>query len=164
MDELFSIGQIRERVGEMGREIREFYRGRDLTVLVLMNGGAFFGVDLARAIDLPLWFDSMRVASYSGITRGELRLESPPKLPLNGREILLADDVFDSGETIRLCKEMLLARGAAGVRCAVLINKDVPGRKLEPDWAGFTAPDRFLVGFGMDHDEMHRNLPFVGVI
>ena len=164
MDELFSVGAIAARVAELGREIGTFYAGKELTLIVLMNGGAFFGADLARAIDLPLWFDSLRTASYTNDLRGGFQLESPPKLDPRGREILLADDVFDSGETIRNCREYLLAQGAAGVRCAVLVDKQVPGRESAPDWAAFTAPDRYLVGFGMDSREKYRNLPFVGAL
>ena len=164
MDELFSAEQIAARIAEMGREIREFYRGRDLTLIAVMNGGAFFAADLARAVDLPLWFDSIRAASYSDDRRGEFHLESEPKLDPRGRQILLADDVFDSGNTLRLCRELLLDRGAAEVRCAVLVNKIIPGRSSMPDWAGFSAPDRYLVGVGMDSHEMYRNCPFVGAI
>ena len=165
MDILFSKDQIAERTAELGREITAFYTGKELTVIVLMNGGAFFGCDLARAIDLPLWFDSLRAASYVNDTRsGEVALASALKLDPAGREILLVDDVFDSGETVKKCREHLLALGAAGVRCAVLINKRVPGRQSEPEWAGFTAPDRYLVGFGLDSNELYRNLPCIGAI
>ena len=164
MEELFSAAIVAARVAEMGRRIGDFYAGRPLTVVVLMNGGAFFGVDLARAIPLPLWFDSLRAASYSGHSRGEFHLEAEPKLDPRDREILLADDVFDSGETIRHCREYFLERGAAEVRCAVLIDKRVPGRASSPDWAGFSAPNRYLVGCGMDSHEEHRALPFVGAV
>ncbi len=164
MDELISAAKVSAKVKEMGQAIGDFYAGKPLTVVVLMNGGAFFGIDLARAIPLPLQFDSLRAASYTADRRGRFRLEAEPKLDPRGREILLADDVFDSGETIRHCREYFLKRGAAGVRCAVLINKRVEGRASEPEWAGFDAPDRYLVGCGMDSHEEYRALPFVGAI
>ena len=165
MRELFSKDEIFQKVAELGRELTEFYRGRELTVIVLMNGGAFFGSDLARAIDLPLWFDSIRVSSYTHDRRGdEVKLSDTLKLPVKERDILLVDDVFDSGETIRTCKEHLLNAGAKSVRAAVLVNKQVAGRKNEPDWAVFEAPDLYLVGFGLDSEELYRNIPCVGVI
>lgn len=165
MEEIFSKSDISGRIAELGREITDFYRGKDLTVIVLMNGGAFFGCDLARAIDLPLWFDSIRAASYVNDVRGgEVALASALKLDPAGREILLVDDVFDSGETVKKCKSHLLNLGAAGVRCAVLVNKKVHDRVCEPEWAAFDAPDKYLVGFGMDSHEIYRNLPYVGVM
>lgn len=165
MEEIFSKELIASRLTELGKEITDFYRGKELTVIVLMNGGAFFGCDLARAIDLPLWFDSIRVSSYINDVRGgKVALASALKLDPAGREILLLDDVFDSGETIKKCKQHLLELGASGVRCAVLVNKNVPGRESEPEWAAFDAPDKYLIGFGMDSYELYRNLPFVGVM
>ena len=164
MEVLYSEAEIIRRIAEMGREIARFYAGKPLTLIVLMNGGAFFGADLARAIDLPLRFDSMRAASYVADARGAVRLETAPKLDPRGREILLADDVFDSGKTMEFCRKNLLGRGALGVRCAVLIDKRVPGRGSRPDWAGFAAPDRYLVGYGMDSCEEYRNLRFVGMV
>ncbi|MBQ9786976.1 MAG: hypoxanthine phosphoribosyltransferase [Lentisphaeria bacterium] len=163
METLFAQEEVRCRIGELGAEITGFYRGMNLTIVVLMNGGAFFGCDLARAVDLPLWFDSLRASSYIHDCRsGKVNLTGGLKLPVAKRHILLVDDVFDSGETIRTCKEYLLAAGALSVKSAVLVNKEVAGRKSEPDWACFTAPDRYLVGFGLDSEELYRNIPFVG--
>ncbi len=165
MEEIFSKELIADRISALGRSITDFYAGKDLTIIVLMNGGAFFGCDLARAIDLPLWFDSIRAASYVNDVRGgKVALASALKLDPAGREILLVDDVFDSGETVKECKQHLLDLGAAGVRCAVLVNKKIAGRDSEPEWAAFEAPDKYLVGFGMDSREVYRNLPFVGVM
>ena len=164
MEVLYSEKEIARRIAEMGREIAPFYAGKPLTLIVLMNGGAFFGADLARAIGQSFWFDSMRTASYIADARGAVRMETEPKLDPRGREILLADDVFDSGNTVEFCRKYLLERGALGVRCAVLIDKQVPGRKSRPEWAGFTAPDRYLAGYGMDFCEEYRNLPFVGMV
>ena len=165
MRELFGQNDIARRVAELGREITGFYRDKPLTVIVLMNGGAFFATDLAREIDLPLWFDSLRASSYTHDCRGnEVKLSDTLKLPVDGRDILLVDDIFDSGETIKACAKHLLAAGARSVRSAVLVNKLVSGRETQPDWAGFEAPDLYLVGFGLDSEEFYRNLPCIGVI
>lgn len=163
MEELFSREAVSSRIKELGREIADFYRGKDLTVIALMNGGAFFACDLVREMDLPLFFDSMRVSSYIHDCRSsEIKFGGEVKLEVKDRHILIADDVFDSGETIRACSEYLLAQGALSVKSAVLVNKKVADRKSEPDWSGFDAPDRYLVGFGLDSEELYRNLPFIG--
>ena len=163
MEVLFPRKKVAARVKELAEEISAFYDGRDLTVIALMNGGAFFACDLVREMDMPLWFDSMRVSSYIHDCRcGEVKLNGELKLPVSGRDVLLVDDVFDSGETIRVCRKFLLDAGAASVRSAVLVNKKVDGRNSEPDWQGFEAPDRYLVGCGLDSEEFYRNLPFVG--
>jgi hypoxanthine phosphoribosyltransferase len=159
-EELFSREVIAERIRELGREISDYYRGGDLTVVVLMNGGAFFACDLVREMDVPLWFDSLRASSYIHDRRcDEVQLSGALKLPVTGRDILLVDDIFDSGETIRCCREHLLAAGAASVRSAVLVNKKLSWRKENPDWAAFEAPDSYLIGFGMDTEELDRNIP-----
>ena len=165
MEELFSREIIARRVEELGGEISRFYEGKDLTVIVLMNGGAFFGCDLVRAVSIPMWFDSMRTASYvNDVRSGKVILASELKLPVKDREVLLVDDVFDSGETVKYCRKHLLSLGAKSVRCAVLMNKKLPGRDGEPDWACFTAPDRYLIGMGMDSHELYRNLPLVAAM
>ncbi|MBE6388965.1 MAG: hypoxanthine phosphoribosyltransferase [Lentisphaerae bacterium] len=165
MEQLFSREVVSMRIKEMGRELSSFYAGRQLTVIVLMNGGAFFACDLVREMNIPLWFDSLRASSYIHDRReGKVTLTETLKLPVTGRHILLADDVFDSGETVRTCRQYLLEAGAVSVKSAVLVNKKLPGRTCEPDWAGFEAPDRYLVGFGLDSEEFHRNLPFIGAM
>ncbi|MBE6365456.1 MAG: hypoxanthine phosphoribosyltransferase [Lentisphaerae bacterium] len=157
--------QIAEKIAVLGRELTEYYRGKPLTVIVLMNGGAFFGSDLAREIDLPLWFDSMRASSYIHDCRcDEVKVTATLKLPVNGRDVLLVDDVFDSGETVKKCQSLLKQAGANSVKAAVLVNKQVPGRACQPDWSCFDAPDLYLVGFGLDSEEFYRNVPCIGVI
>ena len=163
MDVLFHREKVSAGIRELAKEISAFYQGRQLTVIALMNGGAFFACDLVREMDMPLWFDSMRASSYIHDCRsGEVKLNGELKLPVAGRDILLADDVFDSGETIRACRNFLLDSGAVSVKSAVLVNKKVDGRSSEPDWQVFEAPDRYLVGCGLDSEELYRNLPFVG--
>ena len=163
-EELFSAPEIAARVAALGGEIGAFYRGKPLTVVAMMNGGAFFACDLARAIPLPLWFDAMTVTSFHRNRRGGLRVLNRLKLPVAGRHILLADDVFDSGATFAYCRGMLLDEGALSVRSAVLVNKRIPGRSEEPEWFCFHGPDRFLFGFGMDSEELYRNLPSVRAV
>ena len=165
VEELFSREMIAGEIRRMGTQISRFYEGKDLTVVALMNGGAFFACDLVREMNIPLWFDSLRASSYIHDRRnGAVLLANDLKLAPAGRHILLADDIFDSGKTVESCKKYLMDAGALSVKCAVLLNKEVPGRTTQPDWAGFNAPDLYLIGAGLDSEEFYRNLPMVGYI
>lgn len=167
MDILFSAERIAERIAAMGNEITEFYRGKPLTVVALMNGGICFAADLSRAIELPIWLDSIGVASYANcVSTGALDFRSTLKLDPKGREILLLDEVLDTGTTLKCVSERLHALGAAGVRTAVMVEKEIPRPKglAHADWAGFLSPQRYLVGYGLDADERYRNLPYIAAI
>ena len=167
METLFTAREIAERVSAMGREIRDFYQAKPLTLLVIANGAIFFGADLARAIDLPLWVDVLPAGSYAGHrSTGRVRLRGEPKLPVAGRHLLLVDEVLDTGITLRALTEHFADAGALSVRTAVMITKKCsrPDGIARADWSGFDAPDRYLVGYGMDSHEEFRNLPDIGVI
>ncbi len=167
MDILFSTERIAERIAAMGNEITEFYRDRPLTVIALMNGGICFAADLSRAIALPIWLDSIGVASYANRTStGTLDFRSTLKLDPKGREILLLDEVLDTGTTLKHISENLRALGAAGVHTAVMVEKEIPRPNglAHADWAGFLCPQRYLVGYGLDADERYRNLPYIAAI
>ena len=163
MEILYSGEEITRRITELGRKISEYYSGKELTVIALMNGGVFFAVDLVRQMNIPMWFDSLRASSYVHDRRtAKVNVCSDLKLPVVGRHLLLVDDVFDSGNTMEVCRRYLLDAGALSVKSAVLINKTVAERRSMPDWAAFSAPDYYLVGYGMDSEELYRNVPFVG--
>lgn len=165
---LFSADQISKRVAELGQSITEHYRGSDLTVIALTNGAMPFAADLIRAIDLPLYVDTLAVASYHADRRGnEFDFRSTLKLNPSGRHVLLVDEVLDSGMTLKRVSQYLLERGVADVRTAVMVIKDIPrknGGLEKADWAGFTAPDDYLVGYGLDSMELYRNLPYIGIL
>ena len=167
METLFTARQIADRVAAMGREIRDFYQAKPLTLLVIANGAIFFGADLARAIDLPLWIDVLPAGSYAGHrSTGKLRLRGELKLPIEGRHLLLVDEVLDTGVTLRDLAEHFRESGALSVRSAVMITKkrSRPDGVSRADWSGFEAPDRYLVGYGMDSREEFRNLADIGFI
>lgn len=167
MEVLFSAEEIAAKVKEMGADITRYYQGKDLTVIILASGGVFFGADLLRAIDLPLWVDTLGVASYvQDRSGGTLNVRSKLKLDCRGRHILLVDEVLDTGNTLRGIKKMLLEQGAESVRTAVIFSKPIerPPEVANADWTGFFAPDRYLVGYGLDSCELYRNLPYVGVL
>ena len=164
MKVLFSQQDIESRVREMGREISERFNGQDITLMILANGGIFFGVDLARAISIPVWVDVIGIASYTNDKKvGIPDFRCPPKLPVNGRHVIIVDDVLDTGDTVKYCKQYFLNQGAASVTSAVLMEKAVAKRDFSAEWKGFDAPDEYLVGSGMDSCEFYRNLDCVAV-
>lgn len=168
MEILFSQEKIARRVAELGREITEFYRGKPLVAVAIANGGVVFAADLIRQIDLDMEFDTIAVASYvNDKSSGEITFRSPGKLPVAGKHVLLLDGVLDSGMTLRHLKEYFLKNNAASCRTAVAIDKKVrraSGGVAHADWQGFVAPDRYLVGYGMDSEERFRNLPYIAAI
>ena len=168
MEILFDEAAIRKRVAEMGREIGAFYGDDLVTLVVLANGALIFGADLARALTCPLELDVISVASYSGDRRaGKVNFRGAPKLDPAGRRILLADEVLDTGITLAAVKRHYLDLGAKEVKTVVMVEKDRP-RPAEAlahaDWTGAVLPDRYLVGYGLDSHERHRNLPHVAAL
>ena len=166
IEELISMDRIASRTAELGAEIAEFYRGKHVTAMVMMNGAMFFAADLLRQIDLPIQVDAIAASSYENNTScGSLTFRAHPKLPFAGRHVLLIDDVLDTGLTIHCVKKYLLERGAASVRSCVLLVKDRHRQNAaEAEWKGFDIPDKYVVGVGLDSAELYRNLPFVGVL
>ena len=167
MDIIYSAGEIANRIAQLGREITEFYRGEELTVFALMNGALPFAADLIRAIGLDCYVDTVSVASYRNCrSTGEPEFRSTLKIPPSGRHILLADEVLDSGVTLQCVAEYFRRRGAASVRTVVMVEKELPRPNglAHADWTGFTAPDRYLVGYGLDADEHYRNLPYIAAL
>ena len=167
MDIIYSAGEIANRIAQLGREITEFYRGEELTVVALMNGALPFAADLIRAIGLDCYVDTVSVASYRNCrSTGEPEFRSTLKIPPSGRPILLADEVLDSGVTLQCVAEYFRRRGAASVRTVVMVEKELPRPNglAHADWTGFTAPDRYLVGYGLDADEHYRNLPYIAAL
>ena len=167
MDIIYSAGEIANRIAQLGREITEFYRGEELTVVALMNGALPFAADLIRAIGLDCYVDTVSVASYRNCrSNGEPEFRSTLKIPPSGRHILLADEVLDSGVTLQCVAEYFRRRGAASVRTVVMVEKELPRPNglAHADWTGFTAPDRYLVGYGLDADEHYRNLPYIAAL
>ncbi|HUM09585.1 MAG TPA: hypoxanthine phosphoribosyltransferase [Myxococcaceae bacterium] len=164
---LFGEATLAARVAELGAQITVDYAGLPLTVLCVLKGAALFAADLVRAISLPLQLEFLGVASYGDGTTssGEVRITSDTGTPLHDRDVLVVEDIVDTGLTLRFLLQALAARGCRSVRTCALLDK--PSRRVEPvtvDYTGFEVEDRFLVGYGLDHDERWRNLRFVGVL
>lgn len=162
MKTIITAAEIAGQVAKLGREISAHYRGRPFTMLVLLNGAMVFAADLLRAVDGEVELDTMKVASYAGTaSTGRIEYLSKPKLPAAGRHILVVDDIYDTGLTFREIGRHLREAGAAEVRFCTLVNKcrdKVPGAPA-PDFCAFEIPDVYVVGYGLDADEKHRNRP-----
>lgn len=160
--------QLQARVKELGKEITQAYSGHDeLTVIVIINGAIVFAADLMRQINMPLRLDCMRVSSYRDDTKPHSIPEIIDKvrLDLKDRDVLLIDDIMDTGRTSEEVVKLLRTLGPASIKVCVLLEKK--GRReveATPDFVGFQIPDEFVVGYGLDFAEHYRNLPCIGVL
>jgi hypoxanthine phosphoribosyltransferase len=164
---LIDAATVQARVRELAAQISKDYAGQELTLIGVMKGSLFFLVDLARAIDLPVTIELMGVSSYHGGTEttGEVRITHDVSRPLHGKNLLLVEDIVDTGLTMQFLLENLGARHPASVKIAALLEKPARARvKVPIDYKGFVIEDRFVVGYGLDYGEKYRNLPFIGVM
>jgi hypoxanthine phosphoribosyltransferase len=155
-------------VARLGKQINEDYAGKNLCMVCVLKGSLVFMGDLLKYVSIPMVIDAIKVSSYGGGTQtsGEVKiLFGLSKEDLSGMDILLIEDIVDSGKTMEKLVPMLLARGASSVRVCTLLNKK--SRRVvnfEADYVGIDIPDAFVVGYGLDYDEKYRNLPFVGIL
>jgi len=159
--------RLQARVRALGRTIRADYAGRDLVLVGILKGSFIFMADLARAIRLPLTCDFMRVSSYGSGTAssGKIRMEFDLSHPVKGKDVLLVEDIVDTGWTLNHVLNELLKKKPASLKLAALLHKPARTRVDVPiDYLGFTIPDRFVVGYGLDFDGRYRNLPHVAVL
>ncbi len=164
---LLSKEQIDERVKEMGKQIAEDYRDKDLVVVVLLSGAAWFAADLTRAIDIPLRVDFMVASSYGNgtSTSGSVKVKLDIRENIAGKDVLLVDDIIDSGVTFAAISDMLRQNKPASLKTVALCDKaERRINGLEADYVGFKIPDEFVVGFGLDYAGDYRNLPYIGVL
>ncbi len=163
---LYTKEQIAARVQEIGARIGEDYEGKNLMLIAALKGAFLFAADLSRAISLPLTVDFVSLSSYgNGTESGVLHVRKALDQSPEGLDVLVVEDIVDSGRTLAYMKDRLLAQRANSVAICTLFDKP-SGRKvpLVPEYAGFTVPDAFLVGYGMDYAEKYRNLPYVGIL
>ena len=163
---IISAEMIAERVKAIGQEISA-EQPRDLLVVGILNGAFIFTADLVRAISTPVEVDFIRVASYGDNTSpsGEIKLTKDLDLSVQGKDILLVEDIVDTGNTIAWLREHLRNRGAASIKlCALIDKKERREQEVEIDYCGFQVQSGFLVGYGLDHAEQHRHLPHVYVM
>jgi hypoxanthine phosphoribosyltransferase len=151
---------IAGRVAELGAAISETMRGSELCVMPVMEGGMIFAADLVRKITIPMFIKPVKASSYGGTTISSGSVSLPWGIPegLSGKDLLLVDDILDTGLTLTILKKHLVQGGAKTVRTCVLLRKE-SSRHLEADFLGFEIPDVFVVGYGLDHAGLYRNLP-----
>lgn len=164
---LITAEAIEGRVRELAQTINDDYlgTGRPLSVIVVLKGACFFAIDLLRHLKVPTRLDFLQASSYSGMgSTGEVRLHKDISMPISGTDVLLVEDIVDTGLTASWLKRHLASHTPATVRLCTLLDK--PARRLIPaeiDYIGFTIPDEFVLGYGLDYEEGYRNLPAVYV-
>ena len=164
---LLTEEQIQARVAELGVQLTADYAGREPVLISVLKGSIVFLADLVRGVELPLSIDIMEVSSYGAATEssGQVRILKDLSNPIEGRDVLVVEDIIDTGLTLNYLLRYLREKGPATLRICCLLDK--PARRLteiEIDYVGFTIPDRFVIGYGLDYGERYRNLPYIGVL
>lgn len=164
---LFTEEQLKARVQEIGKEIERDYAGEEIMLIAVLRGSFVFMADLCRAIDLPCTLDFMSVSSYGKGTSssGQVQITKDLSEDISGKHIIVVEDILDSGNTLSYLLRILEQRRPASIRLCTLLDK--PDRRVKPvevHYSGFTIPDAFVVGYGLDYAEMYRNLPYIGVL
>ena len=160
--------QIAQKVRELGETITRDYAGREPLMVCVLKGAALFFTDLIREIDLPLTTDFMAISSYGSATKtsGVVRVLKDLDKDIVGKDVIIVEDIVDTGVTLNYLKSMLAHRGAASIRIAALLDKTARRtvKDLKVDYVCFDIPDAFVVGYGLDYDQAYRNLPDIGVL
>lgn len=164
---LFSAEQLKRRVREIAAEIEKDYAGKEIMLISVLRGSFVFMADLCRAIDLPCTIDFMSVSSYGkGTTSsGQVQITKDLSEDISGRHVIVIEDILDSGNTLSYLLRLLEHRHPASIRLCTLLDK--PDRRTKPvqvHYSGFTIPDAFVVGYGLDYAEKYRNLPYIGIL
>jgi len=168
LEVLLSETEIRQRVTELGRQIAFDYADKDLVVIGVLKGSCVFLADLIRAVDLPLTIDFMSVSSYKDATKssGDVEILKDVSQPIRGKDVIVVEDIVDTGLTLFRLLEILGSRGANSIKIASLLDKPEPRikKELKIDYCGFQIPHQFVVGYGLDVAGRYRDLPFIGVV
>lgn len=166
IDVYFSAEQIQERIQKLGEQITRDYLGKDLVVVGVLNGSFMFTADLVRSIKTPIEIDFISVSSYGAGTSssGQVKLELDLRKSIEGRHVLLIEDIIDTGHTLKFLRPLIEQRGPASLKLASLLFK--PARlqhEIQIDYLGFEIEDKFVIGYGLDFDGKYRELPYIGV-
>lgn len=164
---LFTEEDVRLKIIELGREITHDYAGQEILVVGILKGAFIFMADLVREIDLTLQLDFMDVSSYghSTVSSGEVRIMKDLEESIEGKNVLIVEDIIDTGLTLNYISEILKKRGPKSLRICCLLDK--PSRRkspIKPDYTGFSIEDLFIVGWGLDYAERYRNYPVIGIL
>ncbi len=168
LETLYPAEEISRRVSELGAEITRAYAGKDLVLVGVLKGSVVFLADLMRAIDLPLTIDFMAVSSYKDgtVSTGDVEILKDLTNPIRGKDVIVCEDIIDTGLTLFRLMEILDSRGASSLKIATLLDKPEPRikKELTIDYCGFQIPNKFVVGYGLDAAGRYRNLPFIGIV
>lgn len=164
---LLSEEEVDRRIQEIGEQISRDYEGKQVHLICVLKGGSFFMCELAKRITVPVSIDFMSVSSYGSATKssGVVKIAKDLDEPLKDKDVIVVEDVVDSGRTLSYLLEMLRDRGPASLRLCTLLDK--PERRVvevKVDYTGFQIPDQFVVGYGLDYAQKYRNLPYIGVV
>ena len=164
---LLSEKEVDDRIQAIGEQISRDYAGKQVHLICVLKGGSFFLCELAKRITVPVYIDFMSVSSYGSETKssGVVKIIKDLDEPIKGKDVLVIEDIVDSGRTLSYLMEMLKDRGPASLKLCTLLDK--PDRRVidvPVDYTGFEIPDEFVVGYGLDYDQRYRNLPYIGVI
>lgn len=164
---MFGEEEIEKKITALGAQITKDYEGRELTMICILKGAAPFACELAKRIDLPVEMEFMRCSSYGNETEssGVVKIDLDLDHPIRGKNILVVEDIIDTGRTMNYLLSVLKERGPESVRlCALLDKPDRRVTDVDIDYTGFVIPDEFIVGYGLDYAQKYRNLPYIGVV
>ena len=164
---LLSEEEVDKRIKEIGEQVTKDYEGKNIHLICVLKGGVFFMCELAKRIEVPVSMDFMAVSSYGSgtVSSGTLTIKKDLDEDIAGKDVLIVEDIVDSGNTLFRLKEMLLKRGPASLEVCTLLDK--PDRRVvdvDVKYTCFDIPDEFVVGYGLDYDQKYRNLPYIGVV
>ncbi len=164
---MLSEEKVDQRIREIADQINQDYKGKQVHLICVLKGGAFFMVELAKRLTVPVSLDFMSVSSYGGGTEssGIVKIVKDLDETLEGKDVLVVEDIVDSGRTLSYLLEMLKKRGPKSLALCTLLDK--PSRRVievKVDYTGFQIPDEFVIGYGLDYDQRYRNLPYIGVV
>jgi hypoxanthine phosphoribosyltransferase len=158
---------VSSRIRELGEQISKDYQGRSIHLICILKGSVVFGCELAKRLTVPVTFDFMSVSSYGSetVSSGRVRILKDLDESIQGRDVLIVEDIIDSGRTLAYLKDLLASRGPKSMDICTLLDKpDRRETQVDVKYVGFVIPDKFVVGYGLDYDQHYRNLPYVGVI
>ena len=167
IDVMLSEEEINSRIAELGEQISRDYEGKEIFLICILKGASFFACELAKRITVPVNIDFMKVSSYGGgtVSSGQVSIKMDVSESIAGKDVLIVEDIIDSGNTLNLLPKILMERGPKSIRLCALLDK--PDRRevdVKMNYVGFRIPDKFVVGYGLDYDQRYRNLPYIGEV
>lgn len=167
INEMISEAEVDSRICELAKQISEDYAGKEIHLIIILKGSVFFACELAKRITVPVTMDFMTVSSYGDgmVSAGKITIKKELDDDIVGKDVLIVEDIVDSGNTLFHLKKLLLARNPQSLKIITLLDK--PDRRvvdIKTDYCGFQIPDKFVVGYGLDHGQKYRNLPYIGVL